>query len=83
MTARLANPVHMGAIVARLRHQRGLSRTQLATTVAGTTGQTIDAITVQLSRWERGLVRTPDFGTLLPVLDALGYDLALIPREDA
>jgi transcriptional regulator with XRE-family HTH domain len=78
---RLANPVHVGDLVARLRHQRGLSRTQVATTAAETTGQTIDAVTVQLSRWERGLVRTPDFGTLLPVLAALGYDLALIPKD--
>lgn len=35
----------------------------------------------QISRWVRGKV-VPNVATLLRLLAALGYDLALIPRED-
>jgi transcriptional regulator with XRE-family HTH domain len=36
----------------------------------------------ELSSWERGTM-VPTLGSLLKVAAALGYDLALVPREDA
>jgi transcriptional regulator with XRE-family HTH domain len=36
----------------------------------------------QLAHWERG-DRQPDLASLIKLAAGLGYDLALIPREDA
>jgi transcriptional regulator with XRE-family HTH domain len=67
------NPDAIGPALGELRQLLRISQRDLATD-AGLHSS-------QLSYWERGL-RTPDISSLVKLAHALGYDLALIPRED-
>lgn len=71
---RLADPTRVGAVLADMRHMSRLSRRQIADAVG--------MHEAQYGQYELGN-STPSVPTLLKLLAALGYDLALIPREDA
>jgi transcriptional regulator with XRE-family HTH domain len=77
---RLEDPTQLGSTLARLRKDRGLTRRALAEQVAAGTGLPQNTVASQLYRWENGLVHGPDLRGIAPVLNALGYDLALVPR---
>jgi transcriptional regulator with XRE-family HTH domain len=64
----------LGLLLRQLRHDAGLSLVQLAERTCNTKGG--------ISKREiHGRALT--VGALIETADALGYDLALIPREDA
>jgi transcriptional regulator with XRE-family HTH domain len=71
---RISDPAGFPATARRLRHAAGLTQRELARKV-GVTNMAISLI-------ELGKSGTT-LHTLLNLADALGYDLALIPREDA
>jgi transcriptional regulator with XRE-family HTH domain len=71
---RLRNYDHAIAVIDRARESRGLSINQLAGRV-GLSGQSMS--------WNLRGKHRMDGRNLLAAFDALGYDLALIPREDA
>jgi hypothetical protein len=78
---RLTDPERIGPALAEIRNMLGLGRRQVARHIAHITGRTETSINAQLWTWDVGR-RHPDLASLGPLLDALGYDLALIPRED-
>lgn len=73
---RIADPDSIGAVIVDLREMTQLSQRGLVEEVGGAFRQG------QLSLWEvnKGLPSMPNFVRLV---QALGYDLALVPREDA
>jgi hypothetical protein len=79
---RLTDPTRIGPALAEVRMLLGIGRRQLARTIAAKTGRTETSVNAQLWTWDVG-TRHPDLTSLPVLLDALGYDLALIPREDA
>lgn len=79
---RIANPAKLGAALAQIRNLIGYSRTDLGRAVEAATGRDMSGVIKQVQQWDNGK-HSPNAASLGPVLDALGYDLALIPREDA
>lgn len=71
---RLIDAEHIGPAIADLRILYGISQRTLAA----------DAGTWQsmICHWEKGQ-RLPDIGSLFKVVNALDYDLALVPRVTA
>lgn len=67
------DPTAIGPAIGDLRRLLGIQQRDLAADAG--------LFPSQLSYWERGL-RTPDLKSLVKLAHALGYDLALIPRED-
>jgi transcriptional regulator with XRE-family HTH domain len=72
---RLRGYDHAMITLARMRADQELTYAQ---TAARTTGACTGS---QIATWERG-VYEPRARSLFAYADALGYDLALIPRED-
>lgn len=77
---RVHDPARLGHAIAQLRRRHGLTRMDLARRIAATSGRRPGTVGSQLHNWER-LIKAPTVSSLAPVLAALGYDLALIPRE--
>jgi transcriptional regulator with XRE-family HTH domain len=73
MTIRLTAPEHAGIAVRDLRRMSGLRQADLC----GLTGISPQ----QHGQYESGR-RVPGVGTLIRLANALGYDLALVERED-
>lgn len=71
---RITDPDQIGAVAEDLRAIYGLSQLALAAESGSRQGQ--------ISRWLGGQA-VPDVKTAIRLVNALGYDLALIPREDA
>lgn len=71
---RLTKATDIAGALKSLRKNRGAPRREIAFAV-GMWEQ-------QYGQYEMGR-RVPDLATLLKLAHALGYDLALIPREDA
>jgi transcriptional regulator with XRE-family HTH domain len=71
---RLNDPERIGPSIADLRLLHQLSQRKL--------GAQAGITQARLSDWETGNA-IPTLPTLVRVAHALGYDLALIPREDA
>jgi len=71
---RITHIQHAGPALADLRHARRVSQL----TIAAQAG--FDR--AQICNWEKGR-KVPHLGTLIRLADALGCDVALIPREDA
>jgi transcriptional regulator with XRE-family HTH domain len=71
---RLAAATDVGPLLADLRRTRRTSQRQLAAD-----SRTRQA---QISNFELGATR-PNLDSLIRLAKALGYDLALVPREDA
>lgn len=79
---RIANPTKIGPALGDLRAINGFSRRRLARLIAAQTGRSETSVNSQLWGWDNE-IHQPDLASIPIVLDALGYDLALIPREDA
>ncbi|WP_250029716.1 helix-turn-helix domain-containing protein [Paractinoplanes maris] len=71
---RITDAAAVGALVADLRSMCLLSQRQLCEEIGGMEQ-------ARLSEWETGKA-IPTLPYLIPALRALGFDLALIPRED-
>jgi transcriptional regulator with XRE-family HTH domain len=71
---RLKEPACFGRALADLRNLHGLTQRQLAAQAGF--GQS------QVSHWEAGQ-REPDFSSVAKLAAAFGYDVALVPREEA
>lgn len=71
-----------GLALADLRFERFIPRRRLARHVAEHTGTPANTVEDQLRRYEKGEVDGPDLNALIPILNALDYELAYIPRED-
>jgi transcriptional regulator with XRE-family HTH domain len=71
---RLTDPGRIGAALRDLRAILGLTQVAMAETIGTTQGR--------YSEFETGAV-VPSIPTLVRMFGHLGYDLALIPREDA
>jgi hypothetical protein len=84
---RLPDPTKLGEAILILRERHaggaGISRRALAAKVALRTGQPVNTVDNMLMRYELGKVGRYDLPAVRPILAELGYDLALIPREDA
>lgn len=76
------DPADAGDAVVAARQLAELSRRKLARNIADATGRSRESVCNQLAGWELGQV-SPTLASLGPLLDALGYDLALVPRKDA
>lgn len=79
---RISDPARLGQLLGTLRITDGHTRRGLARDIAALSGRTENTVNAQLWEWDNGHTR-PDPGSLGHYLAALGYDLALIPREDA
>lgn len=77
---RISDPTRLGQVLGTLRVTDGHTRVSVARTIADTTGRTEDGLKLMLWRWDTGR-DVPTLGSLGAYLDALGYDLALIPKE--
>jgi hypothetical protein len=78
---RIADPAKIGPAITEIRALLGYTRIEFARAVAEVTGRDPKSVAHQLSEWHR-LDNSPTMRALGPVLEALGYDLALVPRED-
>jgi transcriptional regulator with XRE-family HTH domain len=78
---RIDDATCIGPALAQVRNLLGYSRQDLAAEIAEATGRNPKSIANQLAEWDR-LENSPTVRTLGPLLDALGYQLALVPRED-
>jgi hypothetical protein len=79
---RLTDPTRIGPALAEVRELQMTTRRQIARQLAEVTGRSETSLNAQLWTWDVG-TRKPDLASLGTYLAALGYDLALIPREDA
>jgi transcriptional regulator with XRE-family HTH domain len=79
---RLTDPARIGPALAQIRALLGISRREMARTVATRTGRSVTSVNSQMWGWDNG-IHAPDLASLPLLLDLLGYDLALIPQEDA
>lgn len=85
MTARglrIVDPATTGRALAALRQRQGLTRHGLAALVAKATGRRTQTVVSQLEAWEGG-EKAPKTSSLGPYLEALGFDLAFLPRKEA
>jgi hypothetical protein len=78
---RIADPAKLGPALAQIRNLLGYSRHDLGRAVESATGRPMISVVHQVQQWDTGR-HAPTVSSLGPVLDALGYDLALVPRED-
>lgn len=78
---RISDPTRLGQTLGTLRITHGHTRVNIARTIANTTGRTEDGLKLMLWRWDTGR-DVPTLSSLGAYLNALGYDLALIPREN-
>jgi transcriptional regulator with XRE-family HTH domain len=78
---RISDPGRLGPALGNLRHRQGLTRRTVARRIAVATGRDEQSTYQQLAQWENG-DKAPNVTSLPDLLHALGYDLALIPRED-
>jgi hypothetical protein len=79
---RVSDPAKLGPALAQIRNLLGIPRHALAVQIAQAKGRSVQGVTNQLLEWDNG-TNTPNARSLGPVLDALGYDLALVPKRDA
>jgi transcriptional regulator with XRE-family HTH domain len=79
---RITDPGKLGPALCQVRQLLGLSRYELARQISARTGRSHIGIVNQIQQWDSG-THAPVASSLGPVLDALGYDLALVPRGDS
>jgi hypothetical protein len=77
---RISDPARLGQTLGTLRITAGWGRRELARHLATTHG-TEGTNNLNLWSWDTGR-RQPALDSLGHYLAALGYDLALVPRED-
>lgn len=78
---RITDPAKIGPALAQIRNLLGISRYELARQMAAITGRSHQATVNQLLEWDNG-TNIPNARSLGPILDVLGYDLALVPKPD-
>lgn len=78
---RLTDPARLGQALGDVRALLGYTRPELARIITTNTGRPLKAVINQLGDWDTG-VNVPTASSLGPLLDALGYDLALVPRDE-
>jgi hypothetical protein len=79
---RIEDPSRLGQALGEIRKMLGIPRLALAREIAAATGRSIHGVECQLKAWDGG-INSPTASALGPYLEALGYDLALVPRGDA
>jgi hypothetical protein len=79
---RVNDPGRLGVILGTLRTTEGWGRREIARAIAERTGHTENTINTQLWNWDNGHLR-PESASLTHYLDVLGYQLAIVPKEDA
>ena len=79
---RIDDATRLGPALGDIRTMLGYSRHALAHEIAAATGRDTKSISNQLIEWENAQ-NSPTVRKLGPLLDALGYQLALVPRENA
>lgn len=79
---RIANASKLGPALADVRNMLGLSRPDHARLIVAINGRSLKGTINQLHDWDKG-INAPGGRALGPALQALGYDLALVPREEA
>jgi hypothetical protein len=75
---RIDNPEGLGPALGQVRTMLQIGRRELARHIADATGRDARAINSQLWGWEHGDY-APNPTSLGPLLDALGYQLSLVP----
>lgn len=78
---RISDPAKLGQILGTLRLADGWTRRGFAREIAARSDRTENTVNAQLWEWDNGHTR-PDPGSLDHYLAALGYNLALVPKED-
>lgn len=78
---RLPDPTRIGPALAEIRGLQMVTRRQLAREISRITGRSETSVNAQLWTWDVG-TRRPELTSLAVLLPALGYDLALVERED-
>jgi len=81
MTIRIEDPGRLGPALGEIRKLLGIPRLALARRIAQATGHSIHGVENALKDWDTGK-HAPTVSKLGPLLDALGYDLALVPKPD-
>jgi hypothetical protein len=79
---RVSDPGRLGPALRDVRNLLGINRMELGRLVEGITGRPAISVVHQVQQWDDG-THAPTVSSLGPVLEALGYDLALVPREEA
>lgn len=79
---RISDPARLGQLLGTLRITNGHTRRGMAREIAARNGRDEAGIKLSLWRWDTGRAQ-PDVHSLGHYLDALGYELALVPREDS
>lgn len=79
---RIQDPSRLGEALGEIRQLLGITRVGLARQIAEADGRSVHGVENQLKAWDSG-ANAPTTSKLGPVLEALGYDLGLMPREDA
>lgn len=77
---RIADPSNLGRALRDIRLVLGYNRREIAREIAATTGRVESGVYRQLAEWDHG-IHSPTARALGPILDALDYDLALIPKR--
>lgn len=77
---RVADPDNLGIALRDIRRLLGMTRRDLARAIVAATGRHEAGVYRQLQEWDSGM-HSPTVRSLAPCLAALGYDLALIPRD--
>lgn len=75
---RLKDPTQIGPALGEIRKGRGMTRRELARRIERD-GVVLSA-DMALWRWETG-ANVPNLASLAVLLDELGFDLALVPRD--
>lgn len=78
---RIENPGDLGRALGNVRKMLGITRIGLAREIAEVDGRSIHGVENQLKSWDSG-VNSPTAKALGPVLNALGWELALVPKPD-
>jgi hypothetical protein len=77
---RIADPSNLGTALRDIRNVLGYNRRELARTIAAATGRVESGVYRQLAEWDYS-VHSPTARALGPILDALGFDLALVSKH--
>jgi hypothetical protein len=76
---RIEDPSQLGPALGEIRKMLGISRLAFAREIAEATGRSVAGVVNQLQAWDDG-TNSPTARAIGPVLDALGYDLVLLPK---
>src|SRR4051812_47857142 len=78
---RVSDPAKIGQALGQVRGMLGIPRRRAARQIAEAVGRSETSVNSQLWGWENGQ-HQPDLASIVPILDVLEYDLALVERPD-